>query len=419
MKRLTRSEMAGHAVGESALPRVAGYAVEEWLGEGGMGVVYRARELETDRVVALKMLKRMDPNGIYRLKREFRTLVEIAHPNLVRLHALRCVDDAWFFTMELIEGRAFLEFLGVDPWRSSSPPPSGLTATVDGPEASPASRDQRVDDERVELLLRSSFSQLVQGIAAVHRAGKIHCDIKPSNLMVDATARVVVLDFGVSSFFGQSDPLMTLETGMAGTPEYMSPEQIAGEPLGPPSDLHAVGAVLYEALSGTRPFSGPRQAMMDRKLREMPPPPSSVRPVPAKDLESLCMDLLARRPEERPTAREVLARLGHSLRPGQSIPPTLLSAYDSAVLPERSSPPPSSIRPSIGLVGRTAELAWLSAAANDVGPSRPVVAIVTGASGVGKSALVDTFAREVSVAPTVLLHGRCYESESVPFKAFD
>src|ERR1019366_5636280 len=163
------------AVGEAGspgygrpFPSVRGYAIEDVLGEGGMGVVYRARELETKQAVALKMLKRTDPTGIYRLKREFRTLADVVHPNLVRLHELRCEDSVWYFTMDLIAGRSFHQFLKFDRW-SAVPPPSGVTETIDvisetsGPRA--ARRPHSLDETRV----RRCFVQLARGVAAIHQ----------------------------------------------------------------------------------------------------------------------------------------------------------------------------------------------------------------------------------------------------------
>src|SRR5204863_315991 len=131
--------------------------------ERGMGVVYAARDHVRDEVVALKTLRWTDANAIYRLKKEFRTLADIAHPNLVTLYELVGEGDHWFFTMELVDGGGFLEFV----------------------------RSAELDATR----LRAALIQLAQGLTAIHRAGKLHRDLKPSNVRVTPEGRVVILDF--------------------------------------------------------------------------------------------------------------------------------------------------------------------------------------------------------------------------------
>jgi serine/threonine protein kinase len=400
-----------------------GYAIEHRIGEGGMGVVYRARELDSNRVVALKLLKHVDPRGIYKFKREFRTLAEIAHTNLVSLYELQCADNQWFFTMELVEGASFVDFVGSDPWRTFEPR-SGETESVDGSRSTRASGVSTRPTEHVEARLRDGFSQLARGLMAVHRAGKIHCDVKPTNVMVNAGGRVVLLDFGISSVFGGSDPFTTLDSGIEGTPEYMSPEQILREPLSPSSDFYALGVMLYEVLAGTRPFVGSRSTLLANKLGGLPPPPSALRPDIPKDLEELCMELLARTPNARPTGEQILAKLEQpasstaahavqSTRPFSRSPASHPSELDGRT-------PGDLERRGHNLVGRTQEMAWLRGAANDVASQRQVIALVTGASGIGKTELVSTFARELMAKPGALvLRARCYESESVPYKAFD
>ena len=232
-----------------SLPTIVGYIIEAYLGEGGMGVVYRARQRSSGQLVALKMLSRVDAAGIYRIKREFRGLCDIIHPNLVRLLELHCEGNQWFFTMELVSGRPFLEHLGVQ--RSYLVYPSDARSLV--PTETPSGDCSVVNDAPFpstldESSLRDLLSQLVRGVQAIHRANKLHCDIKPSNVLVDDTGRVVVLDFGVSVGFGAHEHLRTIEGEIAGTPEYMSPEQAVGKELGPASDWYAFGVVLYQVL---------------------------------------------------------------------------------------------------------------------------------------------------------------------------
>ncbi len=161
------------------------FTVQGRLGKGGMGVVYRVIDHDRGELVALKTMRRIDPRALYRFKQEFRTLADLSHPNLVNLYELVAVDDQWFFTMELIEGIDFIRYV-----RSTGDPFAAVTS------AGPAD----LDDERIvprlpagqalgverEGRLRQVLGQLAAGIEALHEAGKLHRDIKPTNVLVTA-----------------------------------------------------------------------------------------------------------------------------------------------------------------------------------------------------------------------------------------
>ncbi|HVE81908.1 MAG TPA: AAA family ATPase, partial [Myxococcales bacterium] len=280
-------------------PRSDRFTVLRKLGAGGMGVVFEAYDRERSAPVALKTLHRMDPERLYALKREFRSLADLRHPNLISLGELCCEGGKWFFTMELIRGEDFLHHA----WGSASG--SGF------------------DPDR---LLRA-LGGLARGIHALHARGKIHRDIKPSNVMVDGGGRVVLLDFGLASDLLAPDA--SGEDPRAGTPRYMAPEVAAGAEPGPPSDWYSVGAVLHCALTGHPPDGVPA------------PPPSVPGEHPVlRALWQLCVDLLREDPSARPTGAQVLSRLG---------------AGDA-----RATPAPS---PAVPFVGRAAELATLGDAA--------------------------------------------------------
>jgi len=339
------------------------------LGSGGMGVVYAARDHHRDEVVALKTLRWTDAHAIYRLKKEFRTLADIAHPNLVTLYELVGEGDHWFFTMELVDGSGFLEFV----------------------------RPAEVDAAR----LRAALIQLAQGLAAIHRAGKLHRDLKPSNVRVTPEGRVVILDFGISADVVLRDsPLHTVEDGIWGTPEYMSPEQ-AEKQATPASDWYSVGCMLYEALTGEPPFIGrPLQVLSEKRDREPSRPRTPGSKLPA-DLVELCMELLERDPAQRPNGDAVLGRLG--------------AARERA--PARRLATPSVAAPLIGRERQLAELDHAFAAARD---GQAVAVYVHGPSGIGKSALVDRFLQRLaSDEDPIVLRGRCYARESMPYKGVD
>jgi len=394
------------------LPELKGnarYDIRRWIGEGGMGVVYEALDRVRDLPVALKTLARVDARSIYRLKREFRSLADVTHPNLVTLHELVSADGEWFFTMELVDGVGLLEWVRggesagaetiTSPPASEGAPPLGDTQAVSSSGARALDRGPWLDVDR----LRAALRQLALGIVALHEAGKLHRDVKPNNVMVGRDGRLVLLDFGLVREHGEveSDERRAAEDEVVGTPAYMSPEQAAGEGVGPASDWYGVGAVLYDALTGRPPFvGGLLELLLDKQERD-PPPPSSLVPGVPEDLDRLCMELLRRRPEERPSGREILARLGVA-------DPEAASA--GAGLPTRAHV----------FVGREEPFRALADAFDATLEGRPVAIWVRGRSGLGKTALVRHFldwVRERHRA--VILAGRCYEHESVPYKAID
>src|SRR2546426_10506188 len=250
------------------------------LGSGGMGVVYEAVDRNRDETVALKTLRSWDPAGIYRLKKEFRSLAEDAHRNLVTLYELIAHEQSWFYTMELIEGVTFLDY-------------------TRGEGASDLAH------------LRAAFPQIVEGVMAIHEAGKLHRDLKPSNVLVTPAGRVVILDFGIADVVAPPSPLQTREEGLWGTVAYMSPEQVEGQ-RSPASDWYAVGVMLYEALTGRLPFQGSALRVLADKGRQDPPSLSELVPELPQDLVTLCGDLMARDPAARPEDGEILRRTGRS-----------------------------------------------------------------------------------------------------------
>jgi eukaryotic-like serine/threonine-protein kinase len=366
------------------------FEVRGRLGAGGMGVVHRAYDHRLGREVALKTLRHAQGRDLYRFKREFRALTDIVHPNLVVLHELRTAGDDWFFTMELIEGVTFLEW--VRDQVASNEPTVALTATPGAIASSPDAAGE-LDRSRLD----DALAQLVDGVLALHVAGKLHRDLKPSNVLVTGDGRVVLLDFGLVSSVGTAMPDVTHEAAAVGTPAYMSPEQAADEPLTEASDWYSVGVMLYEALTGRRPFEGAAHEIMRRKQAEPPRSPAELAPHAPPHLAALCMQLLSREPSERPDGREILARLGRS--------------------PSRATLDLERSQTATPFIGRAAELRVLRGAYE--GSRRHAVAVfVRGDSGMGKSQLVRRFLEDVP-PQALVLEGRCYERESVPYKTLD
>jgi serine/threonine protein kinase len=392
------------------------FELRERLGQGGAGVVYEAFDREHMREVALKVLPDMSGLDIQRLKHEFRALTDVAHPNLVRLHELVSDGGQWFFTMELVRGTTFLEVVRT----ADHLPPENVAELETRPLIDVARADTISDGSVIESYtrataqrisgrpripeLRSALAQLAQGVAAIHAAGKLHCDLKPQNVLVTRDGRVVVLDFGLVA--DVRGPRAGEPAGMvSGTPAYMSPEQASGEPLSEATDWYALGVMLYEALTGRLPFDGPMLELMRLKQVSDPPPPDLLASDLPEDLCTLATQLLQRDPKQRPSGRDILNRLCgnswagvHALR-SSSVPAT----------PHRSA-----------LVGREHELSQLNEALAFAMRKQPVTVYVRGNAGIGKSRLLREFLDGVAQKEgNVVLAGRCYERELLPFKAFD
>jgi hypothetical protein len=383
---------------ESAKELLSGrFQLRRRLGEGGFGVVYAAYDRERGCDVAIKVLTRVDASALYRFKQEFRSLQGVRHPNLVGLQELFSEGELWFFTMELVSGIGFSDWVRKrDPAvlnESTNDLRDAATVKLlldfdDMPEveAQPIVDEGRLDVAR----LRQALPQLVEGIAALHDAGKLHCDLKPSNVLVTPEGRVVILDFGLvrEAEIGRDEA--TGEGVTAGTPSYMSPEHARGEALGTASDWYSMGVMLFEALTGHLPFVGSVVLVLTHKMMHEAPAPSELVPGLPTDLESLCVDLLRMDVGARPQQSEIKVR--------------------------------SNARPSEGeairvLVGRENEIAALRAAFARAAAGGTERVLVHGPAGAGKSTLVKAFL--AGTPDAVVLASRCYEQESVPYKGID
>ncbi|MGH9907132.1 MAG: serine/threonine-protein kinase PknK, partial [Pyrinomonadaceae bacterium] len=412
------------------------FRIRRRLGSGGMGVVYEAHDRQTDKVVALKALTRTEASHISRFKNEFRSLADVSHPNLVALYEFMSDGAYWFFTMELVQGVNFLEYVrpGYKSKRSqSSFTPTLLKSSSDSSltsESGPAdyeaetrqlgstdrilsedtsldiSIDTRLAKSKLELdRLEIAVRQLAEGLHALHQTGKLHRDIKPSNVLITKQGRVVILDFGLVAEVEAKG--LHESVSLAGTPDYMSPEQGAQLPISTASDWYSVGVMLYQALTGQLPFTGKFfEVMMNKQNVDPPSPISLIGDVP-EELNDLCMKLLARNPEQRPNGREILKVLGHG-KTGQLkrplMPTPILSSLES-----------------VQFVGRETQTNELQNAFETTRRGQTVTLYVHGESGMGKTALVRHFLDQLRRRENdvVILEGRCYERESVPYKALD
>ncbi|MEM6794152.1 MAG: protein kinase [Acidobacteriota bacterium] len=274
--------------------RVGPYRLEEKLGGGGMGVVYRGFDERLQRPVALKQIRSRvaNPQTERRFRREAKAVAKIDHPSIVRVHDWLQEDDGDWLVMELIEGRHLGQILEAHGPRE----PEQVTAWA---------------------------SQIAGALAAAHDAGILHRDLKPENVMISAGGALKLLDFGLAkpldqgnSFAGSLDEPLTAEGNILGTVSAMSPEQALGEPLDERSDLFSLGSLMYRLLSGKPPFRGDLPMITMQAIAfEDPPPLEFQRPGLPPALVRLIERLMAKDRAERPrNARQVQAQLAELAR---------------------------------------------------------------------------------------------------------
>ena len=251
--------------------RVGGrFVIERPLGAGGMGAVYLARDEQLGESVALKVIAGMallDPGSAERLRRETSMARRISHPNVVRMHDLGEEHGLLFVSMEYVAG----ESLGARIQRLGTLTPAQLRPLV---------------------------IQLCEGLTAAHGVGIIHRDLKPANVLIDAQERVKLIDFGIAR--GDLQVGMTATNMVVGTPEYMAPEQVRGGAVDARTDVYALGAVLYHALTGRPPFRGDTPISVGLAHCQDPvTPPRQLRP----DIPPVWDSVILRALEKTPAAR--------------------------------------------------------------------------------------------------------------------
>lgn len=332
----------------------------EVVGHGAAGVVERVRDNLSGVVLARKRLRRADVEDAAALRREYRSASDFGHPNVVRFLEIGEDDTGPFLLMEWVDG------VGWDAW----------LAPV----------------ETREARLRAALPQLFGALAFLHARGVVHRDVKPGNVVIDPTGRLVLLDLGLATRRWAEGVPVAGAGELAGTGAYMAPELFEGGPVGPPVDLFAVGTMMYRALTGVTPGWG--DAATARRLREtgaLPEVRGDAPDAPA-DLADLADALLCRSPADRPDAATCLTALG--------------AAALAQPVAGRVEPP------------EVARAAAMLAAAREEG--RPAVVVLQGPSGVGKSAALREVVRRVAAAGgATALFGGCRPGERVPYRALD
>jgi len=272
------------------------YRLTGLLGEGGMGAVFEARQVNLDREVAIKLMHPQfgaNSDARARFEREAKVSAALHHPNAVKIFDFGEDADRLFLVMEKLRGQS-------------------LSALVN-PSAPPLPHGRVVNITR----------QTAEVLIAAHGMGLVHRDLKPDNIFLEVATdggdRVVVVDFGLA-FIAEREGAerMTQEGMIMGTPMYMSPEQCSGHPVGPPTDIYATGCMLYEMVAGQPPFVGPTMQLLGKHVFQPPKPPSQVaadRYIP-RALENLILHMIEKRPENRPDAEmlaQALYQLEHTL----------------------------------------------------------------------------------------------------------
>ncbi|HEV8068355.1 MAG TPA: tetratricopeptide repeat protein [Planctomycetaceae bacterium] len=287
------------------------YEILEEIARGGMGVVYKARQVSLDRTVALKMILAghlASEADVQRFYVEAKAAANLQHPNIVAIHEIGQHEGQHYFSMDYVEGQSLAQLA------RESPLPAARAAEY--------------------------VRTIAEAIEFAHRQGTLHRDVKPSNILIDAFDQPRVTDFGLAKRIEATESALTTTGSLVGTPSYMSPEQAGAEggKLGPASDVYSLGAVLYELVTGRPPFLAESLvATLNHVLNTEPVSPRLVNPNVPRDLETICLKCLQKDPLRRyPSSEELAKDLGRFLRgePIQARPPSV--AYRLKKFTERN-----------------------------------------------------------------------------------
>jgi serine/threonine-protein kinase len=292
------------------------YQLEQRLGSGGMAFVYRARDLMLERTVAIKVLREdfsSDPAFRERFRQEAKAAANLSHPNIVTIHDFGLDAGHLFLVMEYVPG-------------------TDLKSMIQ-------KRGHFTVEETLHLMV-----QACAGIGYAHRAGLVHCDVKPHNMLITPDQRLKVTDFGIARALASIHPDEKTDV-VWGSPQFFSPEQAAGAAPSPASDVYSIGVIMYEMLTGRLPFiaaSATELALLHR--RAAPPPPSRLNPDIPEPLEKIILKVLSKEPSARYRTADQLGRVLMTFsRPTRAVPVPDISRQPMTplVTPEPVRPAPA------------------------------------------------------------------------------
>lgn len=369
--------------------RIGPYLITGYLGVGGMGIVYRAQHEATRREVALKTVKMpLLASALAMLRQEIEFLCQAQHPSIVAVVDFDFLADEPWYAMELFDGRTLRE-LNRHLWARFGKANTATPRPAAGGKLAKALR---------------LFAQLCEPVDFIHRAGMVHCDLKPSNVFLRGEADPVLMDFGLASRArGTVGREALVVTGrLRGSLPYIAPEVIRGQIPDTRADLYALGCMLYESVAGALPFvSASGAEIIDMHLRKPPVPVSQLASGVPPDLDALLLRLLAKNPYER---------FGHASSLGRS-----LSALADAISPSRPNSATTEIQPTTlfrpPMVGRDGELAQvLECLEKARSSSCGALFLVSGQSGIGKTFFTTEVAQRASLTGIQVITGECVPS---------
>ncbi|MBT4137155.1 MAG: protein kinase, partial [Candidatus Latescibacteria bacterium] len=360
------------------------YEVLESLGRGGFGSVFKVKDQETDDIVALKYLTSNESNGLdaRRFQREFQHLSRLKHPHIVSVIDIGTDGDACYFTMEYLNGVTLEDAL--------KSPDTGLYRVL-----------QNGGDVFKEVLV-----QICEALACIHAQGLVHRDLKPANIFLQSDQNgphVKILDLGLVKFRNDDPSPLTEEGIMLGTVHYMSPEQIRGVHVDHRADLYTLGIVLYEVLTGQKPFMGQNSAAVVLKhLNEVPVPPRVYNLDVPLDLQLVVLKLLEKEPERRyRLANDLLKDLDGTKS---------YAGRDFAI----SEPPLLLQHPRF--LGRSEEMAQARKLLKDVQAGKGCALCISGPAGIGKTRFLEELKADAKLCGMQVMYGACFEDHTAPFQ---
>jgi serine/threonine protein kinase len=290
---------------------IGNYQIEERLGRGGMATVYRARQLNMHRDVAIKIMSAelaSDPQFVARFEREAKVIASLEHPRIVPVHDFGHEGDLFYLVMRLIEGETLYDRMLAGPL-----PPQTAAKLI---------------------------AQIAEALDYAHERGVVHRDLKPNNILLDDYDNVYMMDFGLAKLVAATSNLT--ETGMVlGTPAYMAPEQWRGDPVDARTDVYALGVILYEMICGQPPFEGADTpfTLMYKHLNDTPQPPREILSSLPASVDAVILRALAKDPDDRYPSAGALARDFAAALEGAPI--------EAPILSHEPVPPPTTIAPPV------------------------------------------------------------------------